>query len=607
MKILFLTITLIYSISFSAQSIDDHQLVPEIIYTIDVNQKDDLFYVTVLTKNILPENNIYNFSATAPGTYEILDFGRFVKSFMAFDKNSNVLETKQISINQWKIDNTEKLAKVVYTIEDSYDSKIKDHLITPMSGTGIQKDFIVLNTFGVLGYFEKLQSNPVSVKFNYPTDWILGTAMDIDKNGFYHAETYDRLADSPVLLGKLTKARTKINNIDVEVFLYTPDISLLTADTILKYAEEVLLAAGKFINYSPVEYYKFLMVLLDYKTFDKLTKQPYYGALEHSYSSLYILVGTIENISGIKSTMAHEFMHILTPLNLHSEVIHRYNFAIPKASEHIWLYEGFTEWVSDKMQLTSGLITIEDYLSIISQKLRNNDEYSQKISLSQMSLDVYEKEVRDQFGNFYQRGAVVASLLDIRLLELSNGTRGLREVFLDLSETYGKNNPFPENEFFDIIVKMTYPEIEQFINDYIRGTEALPCKEYYAKLGIDYFPKKIFEDNRTSFGFSIATMNNKQFFVSKVEKEALTIGIQNRDKVIELLDIKVKSKTIDEIIDKKNSMEVGEPFDIIVKRNGEQIKMSSILRPRKEYHVFEINKEPSQEQKFLREMWARNL
>ncbi|MCH7516448.1 MAG: hypothetical protein IIB08_04910 [Bacteroidetes bacterium] len=34
-----------------------------------------------------------------------------------------------------------------------------------------------------------------------------------------------------------------------------------------------------------------------------------------------------------------------------------------------------------------------------------------------------------------------------------------------------------ENEFFEIIVNITYPEIEQFINDYIKGTKPLPYVE----------------------------------------------------------------------------------------------------------------------------------
>ena len=61
-----------------------------------------------------------------------------------------------------------------------------------------------------------------------------------------------------------------------------------------------------------------------------------------------------------------------------------------------------------------------------------------------------------QFLNFYNKGAVTAALLDIRLLELSGGKRGLREVYLELLNKYGKDKPFPEDDFFQIFVDMTY-------------------------------------------------------------------------------------------------------------------------------------------------------
>ena len=91
-----------------------------------------------------------------------------------------------------------------------------------------------------------------------------------------------------------------------------------------------------------------------------------------------------------------------------------------------------------------------------------------------------------QFGNVYNRGSMMATLLDIRLLELSNGEKGLRELILDLIEIYGPEHSFPENQFFDVLVEMTYPEIQNFIDNYIRGAEPLPYVEYFETLGINY-------------------------------------------------------------------------------------------------------------------------
>ena len=76
-------------------------------------------------------------------------------------------------------------------------------------------------------------------------------------------------------------------------------------------------------------------------------------------------------------------------------------------------------------------------------------------------------------------------MLDIRLLELSGGEYGLREVLLRLIAAYGKGNPVSEETFFDDFAEMTFPEIREFFDQYVLGSESLPHAEYFAKLGLE--------------------------------------------------------------------------------------------------------------------------
>jgi predicted metalloprotease with PDZ domain len=600
-----LVVAIILISGFNLQSFAGEDSSTNITYRINVtNYQDDLFHITVLTENLTPENNIYNFVSTAPGTYTVLDIGRFVKSFTAYDSEGNELVSNNISTNQWQIENVDRLSKIIYNIEDSYDAQIEEHQIALMCGTGIQEGYIVLNTFGVLGYFEGLQSNPVKLQVDYKSDWTIGTAMDIDSEGYYYAETYDRLADSPILIGELTSTSTKVNDIAVDIFVYNQD-STIFAEDILSVAEDVLESAGEIMEYSPVPYYKFLMVFMDYATYSEYAPV-FGGALEHSYSSLYVLPYSKDELTEARNTMAHEFMHILTPLHLHSEIIHTYNFVKPTASEHIWLYEGVTEWFSDIMQLRSGLITHDKYLNEISIKLQINDMFNPFMSLSDMSLKVYDDEVIQQFYNFYCRGAVTAALLDIRLLELSNGSRGLRELFLELLKEYGKDKPFPEDSLFDIIVDKTYPEIEQFINDYIRDSKPLPIKEYMYKLGINYTEEKPSEDKRPMFG--ITQRPNEDGMSEIIDPgRAYQYGLRSGDIILKILGREVNLETFRSIADSAYTMSVGDEFDLVVKRGDQEIELTGILFKRKSYHVFESIEELIPEQKFLRDRWLKNL
>jgi predicted metalloprotease with PDZ domain len=191
----------------------------------------------------------------------------------------------------------------------------------------------------------------------------------------------------------------------------------------------------------------------------------------------------------LRDISAHEFFHIVTPLNIHSEIIEDFNFAEPTASQHLWLYEGVTEWASLMMQYRNGSYTTAGILNEFRFKKNTADAYNQSISLTEMSLTCYTPEGGSQFGNVYNKGALVAALLDIRLLELSNGQKGLRELILELIDTYGPNNAFSEANFFDDLVNRTYPEIEDFIELYIKGTAQLPMEEYFNKIGVDFIPE----------------------------------------------------------------------------------------------------------------------
>jgi predicted metalloprotease with PDZ domain len=243
---------------------------------------------------------------------------------------------------------------------------------------------------------------------------------------------------------------------------------------------DMLNAAGAFLGKLPVDHYTFLY---DFGPVLRVS-----GAWEHSYGSEYVLADlpyTAKYGAQIRSMAAHEFFHVETPLNIHSEIIEHFNFATPIASQHLWLYEGTTEWAAHKMQLVAGLVPLPAYLDDVIQKARTDRmNYDTTWSLQKMSLASYSDSGQQQYPNIYARGALVAGLLDIKLLEESDGKRGLRELVLDLAKEYGKQRPFPETGLIDTIVARTSPDVRDFFNRYILGAERPPVKAYYAKLGI---------------------------------------------------------------------------------------------------------------------------
>jgi predicted metalloprotease with PDZ domain len=447
-------------------------------YAIDVTDRaDDTFKVTAWVSGLTGDNAVYQFAATAPGTYQVMDIGRFVRSFEAFDAAGATVPVERVSVNQWKLGDALRVRTIRYSIAETWDTKVDRHQVYLMCGTSMEQDHVLINPHAVIGYPTGMQARPIRLRVAYPASWKAGTALERDRGGAYLAEDYDHLVDSPILLGRLSEARTSVTGVPVRIFTYSKTGRIRSAQ-LLGAMDGMLQAAGRFLGKVPVDRYTFLFHFEDRPA----------GAWEHSLSSEYVFQESefTDSVGRyVTDIAAHEFFHIVTPLNIHSEIIEHFNFVTPVPSQHLWLYEGTTEWAAHAMQLRSGLKSPQEYLEKVIQKMRiDRANFDSTYSLRELALTSYSDSGQAQYANIYMRGALTAGLLDIRLLELSGGARGLQDLIVDLTRKYGKRRAFPEATLVDTLVAMTYPEIRDFFDRYIWESERLPIAEYYGKLGI---------------------------------------------------------------------------------------------------------------------------
>jgi predicted metalloprotease with PDZ domain len=71
----------------------------------------------------------------------------------------------------------------------------------------------------------------------------------------------------------------------------------------------------------------------------------------------------------MKDVVSHEFFHIVTPLTIHSKEIHYFDYNSPKMSEHLWMYEGVTEYFAI-FSNQSRLIPEEEFYSRMAERLK---------------------------------------------------------------------------------------------------------------------------------------------------------------------------------------------------------------------------------------------
>lgn len=451
---------------------------PMLSYAVDLNDRaDDLFKVTLTVEGLGPDNAVYQFASTAPGTYQVMNIGRFVRRFEALDAKGVAVPVKRVSVNQWRLAEPARVRTIRYTVAETWDTRVERDEIYLMCGTSIERDHVLINPHAIIGFPSGLQAAPVRLRLAYPRPWKAGTALPLEGDGSYRAESYDHLVDSPILLGRLSQAKLQVTGVPVEIYVYSKT-DRIQARQLLGAMDDMLAAAGRFLGRLPVDRYTFL-----YHFEDRTA-----GAWEHSLSSEYVFQEgelTDSLAEQLTDIAAHEFFHIVTPLNLHSEIIQRFNFVTPVPSQHLWLYEGTTEWASDIMLLRAGLVSPDEYLSRMLRKIQiDRSAFDSSYSLRELALTSYSDSGHAQYANIYMRGALTAALLDIRLLELSKGDRGLREAILELTRKFGRRRAFPEATLVDTLVAITHPDIGDFFARYVWESEQLPIEEYYGKLGI---------------------------------------------------------------------------------------------------------------------------
>ncbi|MFT6866340.1 MAG: putative metalloprotease with PDZ domain [Cyclobacteriaceae bacterium] len=480
MKILFAVLAILSVDVINAQKL------PTMVYEIDLSQNLDTFFVSLKPEGKLPKSsNIYQFAATAPGTYQTMNVGRLVSDFKALDKKGRELNVSRISMNQFTIDQPNKISIITYKVAETFDTQLTELPIYMMAGSSIEMDHGLINTHTMVGYFEGYQKSPIKIKTIGQKGWETGTALK-KEGDYFIAEDFDEAVDSPILMGNLSFADTVIADTKVEIYTYAFS-GQINSKMLMANMSGMLDATRKFLVTLPVDHYTFL-----YFFEPNLLGQT--GAWEHSYSSEYVLTEeepTDDFMGRVTDIASHEFFHIVTPLNIHSEIVESFNFVEPTTSIHLWMYEGVTEWASHMLQFRGGMVDLDEYIeTALNHKMVVSDSYfDSSWSLKKISDESFKGgEGAKQYGNIYYKGSLVASLLDIRLLELSDGKYGLRELIIELIAKYGKGNPVSEQNFFDDIAQLSFSEIREFFTLYVLESNPLPFEEYFAKIGLSFEP-----------------------------------------------------------------------------------------------------------------------
>ena len=587
MKQIFLAaifLTSVVSYNANAQKTSKKELENGVKATIDlVNIKDDKVLVKVLAPTFSSSEVTYQIPKTVPGTYSADNYGKYIEDFKAFDKNGKELTVTHTDENTWKISNAKSLTSVTYYVNDTYDTETgrgfgKEEVFSPAGTNILEGKNFMLNNHGFVGYFQGNPDVNYTVTINHPSDMFGSTSLtDEDASNssdVFKVKRYFDFVDNPIMYCKPDTETFTVDGMQILFSVYSPN-GVHTAKTLLPDLEKMMRAQKAFLgSINSNKKYSVLLYLSDMKKNDAKG----FGALEHHTSTTVVFPEMMpKDMLGkqLIDVVSHEFFHIVTPLSIHSKEIQFFDYNNPKMSKHLWMYEGVTEYFANLFQINQGLITEEEFYDRMNGKIDNASRMNDTMPFTEMSANVLVEPYKTQYLNVYEKGALIGMCIDIIIREKSNGERGILDLMKKLSQEYGVEKPFDDEELFPKIVSLTYPEVGDFLNTYVAGNTPIPYNEFFAKMGVGTgkisVPSNPFIKGQSPF-ITVIPDTKEIKVVPNMELSDLmnSVGVKGGDIILAIND---KSYNLDNIYDmvmEAQNWKNDDDISIKIKRDGKE-------------------------------------
>jgi predicted metalloprotease with PDZ domain len=496
----------------------------------------------------------------APGSYLVREFAKNVEGLTAQSSIGKRLPVEKISKNTWRINTQEqstvKIKYRVYAFEISVRTSFVDASHAFLSPTGI------------FMYPDGLINTPATVTINPNKSWKkISTGLEpvISKPNTFYAADFDILFDSPIEVGN-------------------QDIFEFNASGV---RHEVAMVGGG--NYNKARLQKDMAKLVEQETavFSVNPNKHYVfivhnstaggGGLEHLNSTVlgaarfgYSNETTYKNFL---SLVAHEYFHLWNVKRLRPVALGPFDYDNENYTTNLWIAEGFTAYFDNLFLRRAGFYTQAKYLNVIEgdMNLVENQPGTRIQPLSEASFDAWTKAYRPNENSknttisYYNKGALVAMLLDLTILNSTNGAKRLDDVLKAMYEEHyvKKGKGFTDAEFKAMAEKIAGISLNSIYDKYVNGTEAINYQTCLGYAGLDITDQAA-SSNDAYLG-AAAIQKDGKLIVNSVDRGsgAWNAGLNVNDEIIAVDGYRVSE--LDKAIAQKNT---GETAVILISRDS---------------------------------------
>jgi len=438
-----------------------------------------------LPAELMAQGPVLALPSWTPGSYLVRDYARLLDRVRLSDSQGRPLEVHKLDKQRWQLPVLQGEAILRYRLFCNDLTVRTNHVDAEHA------QFQGAATF----LYPEGESRPVAVRFEgWPRAWRVATSLPM-KKGAYWARDQDSLVDAPFELGTFRLHTWKVGETAFEFAMtgrHSGDEARIQEAT-----ERITQVCGDLFQGFPFKRYVFLL------TFSPGQR----GGLEHRESTALLAdphrLTSPEGYYELFTLIAHEFFHAWNVKRLRASELGPFDYTRENPTRLLWFHEGFTSLLQYTLVTQAGLVPwgwVAHKLSSLWTEYRTRAGRLEQ-SLEEASFDAWIRLYKpnewsaNSSVSYYEKGALVAWMMEARIRLASKGKRGLDEFFRLLWGKIGDAHLL-DGDLREAYRELTGQDPEPFWRAWISGVEELDPREIEEAFGLRFEARAPWEELR---------------------------------------------------------------------------------------------------------------
>ncbi|MFQ5740493.1 MAG: M61 family metallopeptidase [Acidobacteriota bacterium] len=407
--------------------------------------------------------------------YQIRDFSQYVRSIRAEDGNGDRVPLRRLDKQTWRLEpGADRRLTVLYSVVADRGGSFSAQ---------VNRGHAFINPALVCFYLPEHRSVAHSIRFRaLPRSWKVATGLN-SKEEEYQADSYEHLVDSPLEASPFELAEFRQGGVLYQVAVHGRQ-DLFAMEDLVGMIRRVVEYEVELMRGAPFKRYVFLYHISERGS----------GGMEHRNSTAITLssarVGKDIQAAAAGVT-AHEFFHLWNVRRIHPAAFDRIDFSREMPTPWLWFSEGTTSYYSLLTLKRTGLVDRDHFYRELSDWIGALKARSARLDQSVVDagweawFERYPFHRRPETSvSYYNKGALLSLLLDLRIRHASGNRRSLDDVLRFLNVWFGDRGVgFQEADLQRAMEAISQTRFEDFFSRYVAGVDELPLAESLALAG----------------------------------------------------------------------------------------------------------------------------